>query len=224
MKKTSIFLLAIIPLSGCSLLPSMRVFEKKVPVEQASPAIVESQRQGAKFIEQVSIPSTADPIRALAAIHSVAIPLSSSLGEPKKAITIDSRDEVIAALKKSVLSEQKKADDWKQFAQKYGNKTIEGTGIDLAAPGALLGLVTLAALFIFVPGTLTVALFVIRRAKSTVTQIAQSVEEYAAKNPTAAADLKGRLSSNLDRAEKAVVSEAKKYINPDKVAEAAKPV
>ena len=207
-------LFAAILLSGCSLLPEARVFQKKVPVEEVSPEILEGQRQGAKYIEQVSASPGDDPAKKIEDIHRVAVPLSSSLGEPKKITTVDDRDNVIAALKKANLAEQKKAEDWKKFANKYGGKEIEGTGVDLAAPGAFLGTATIVALFIFVPGTLSVALFVIRRLRLTLQQTVKSVEEFSAENPDAAEKLRRYQSSNLDRDEKKIISQVKKYIKP----------
>ncbi len=198
---------------GC-IMPEARVFQKKVPVEQISPEILEGQRQGAEYIEQKSASPGADPVKTIEEIHAVAAPLSASLGEPEKKVTPDNGEAVIAALKKALIAEQKKADDWKKFSQKYSGIQLEGTGIDLAAPGALLGVGTLIALFIFVPGTLSVALFVMRRLRLTLQQTVKSVEEFAAENPEAAASLKARQSSNLDRAEKAVVAQVKKYIKP----------
>lgn len=198
---------------GC-IMPEARVFQKKVPVEQVSPEILEGQRQGAEYIEQKSASPGADPVKTIEEIHAVAAPLSASLGEPEKKVNPDNGEAVIAALKKALIAEQKKADDWKKFSQKYSGIQLEGTGIDLAAPGALLGVGTLIALFIFVPGTLSVALFVMRRLRLTLQQTVKSVEEFAAENPEAAASLKARQSSNLDRAEKAVVAQVKKYIKP----------
>jgi hypothetical protein len=213
MKKASIFMLLPFLFLGC-IMPEARVFQKKVPVEQISPEILEGQRQGAEYIEQKSASPGADPVKTIEEIHAVAAPLSASLGEPEKKVTPDNGEAVIAALKKALIAEQKKADDWKKFSQKYSGIQLEGTGIDLAAPGALLGVGTLIALFIFVPGTLSVALFVMRRLRLTLQQTVKSVEEFAAENPEAAASLKARQSSNLDRAEKAVVAQVKKYIKP----------
>jgi hypothetical protein len=213
MKRASIFMLLPFLFLGC-IMPEARVFQKKVPVEQISPEILEGQRQGADYIEQKSASPGADPVKTIEEIHAVAAPLSASLGEPEKKVTPDSGEAVIAALKKALIAEQKKADDWKKFSQKYSGIQLEGTGIDLAAPGALLGVGTLIALFIFVPGTLSVALFVMRRLRLTLQQTVKSVEEFAAENPEAAASLKARQSSNLDRAEKAVVAQVKKYIKP----------
>lgn len=211
--KKAVALAFLFLLSGC-LLPEVRVFQKKVPVEQVSPEILEGQRQGAEYIEHKSASPGADPVKTIEEIHAVAAPLSASLGEPAKKITVDDKEIVIASLKKALLAEQKRADDWEKFSQKYAGTQLEGTGIDLAAPGVFLGIGTLIALFIFVPGTLSVALFVMRRLRLTLQQTVKSVEEFAAENPQAAASLKARQSSNLDRAEKAVVAQVKKYIKP----------
>ena len=213
MKKASLFALLPFLFLGC-IMPEARVFQKKVPVEQASPEILEGQRQGAEYIEQKSASPGADPVKTIEEIHAVAAPLSASLGEPAKKITVDDREVVIASLKKALLAEQKRADDWEKFSQKYAGTQLEGTGIDLATPGVFLGVGTLIALFIFVPGTLSVALFVMSRLRLTLQQTVKSVEEFAAENPEAAVSLKARQSSNLDRAEKALVAQVKKYIKP----------
>ena len=217
MKKASLFVLLPFLFLGC-IMPEARVFQKKVPVEQASPEILEGQRQGAEYIEQKSASPGVDPVKTIEEIHAVAAPLSASLGEPAKKITVDDRvddrEVVIASLKKALLAEQKRADDWEKFSQKYAGTQLEGTGIDLATPGVFLGIGTLIALFIFVPGTLSVALFVMRRLRLTLQQTVKSVEEFAAENPEAAVSLKARQSSNLDRAEKALVAQVKKYIKP----------
>lgn len=213
MKKASLFVLLPFLFLGC-IMPEARVFQKKVPVEQASPEILEGQRQGAEYIEQKSASPGADPVKTIEEIHAVAAPLSASLGEPAKKITVDDSEVVIASLKKALLAEQKRADDWEKFSQKYAGTQLEGTGIDLATPGVFLGIGTLIALFIFVPGTLSVALFVMRRLRLTLQQTVKSVEEFAAENPEAAVSLKARQSSNLDRAEKALVAQVKKYIKP----------
>lgn len=214
---TRVFLLAgVLVFSGCSLLPEVRVFQKTVPVEQTAPEILEGQRQGAKYIEQKSATPGADPIKTIADIHSVAVPLSTSLGEPKKPVTVEDKDKVIEALKKANLAEQRKAEDWKKFAQKYGGREIEGTGIDLAAPGAFLSVAGIVALFVFVPGTLTVALFFIRRLRLTLQNTVKSVQEFAEENPEAGAKLLARQSSNLDRSEKKLIGQVKKYVSAPK--------
>ena len=212
--KKAVALTSLLLLTGCSFLPEVRVFQKKVPIEAVSPDVLEGQRQGAEYIEQKSASPGADPVKTIEEIHAVAAPLSASLGEPAKKVSANDKEAVIASLKKALLAEQKKADDWKKFSQKYGGAQLEGTGIDLAAPGALLGVGTLLALFIFVPGTLSVALFVMRRLRLTLQQTVKSVEEFAAENPEAAQKLKAYQSSNLDRAEKAIVKQVKKYTQP----------
>lgn len=202
--------------SGCSLLPEVRVFQKTVPVDTTPAAVIEGQRQGAKFIALKSASPGPDPAKTISEIHQVAVPLSDSLGEPEKKVTLEDKDKVIASLKDAVLAEQKKAADWKKFSQKYAGRELEGTGVDLAAPGALLGVATIVALFIFVPGTLTVALFFIRRLRLTLQNTVKSVQEFAEENPEAGAKLLARQSSNLDRAEKKLIGQVKKYVSAPK--------
>lgn len=220
MKRVAL-ILTIVAMAGCSL-PNWRVFQKKVDPKLAEkpPEQVEAERRGAKYLSLRSIMLEPDVRQQLLDIHAVAEPLSASLGEPAAAVTAEDKDAVIASLRKGILAEQKKAAAWKSFAQKYAGKELEGTGVDLAGIGGGLGLLAIVAACVLVPGFGTLVLFVIRRLRGTVQQMAQSVEEYAVQHPEAAGALKERFSAVMDSAHKQIIKREKQFINWAKVAEA----
>lgn len=217
---SGLLILAVLSLVGCSL-PSWRVGQKTIdPALAEKPASqIEAERAAAEFIELKSAVPEADTVLQLQAIHAVASPLSASLGEPLKPVTIDDRDAVISALQKGILAEQKKTEAWKAFARKYAGKEIEGTGVELAGIGGGLGLLALVAACILVPGFGSLVLFVIKRLRGTVQQFAQGVEEFAAEHPAKAAELKEYLSSAMDRPAKAIVKREKKYLDQGNISE-----
>lgn len=220
--RTALLILLLFVLAGCTL-PSWRVGQKTIDAKMGEkpPAQTESERQGAKFIELKSAKLEADPAQQVADIHAVAVPLSSSLGEPAKTVTLEDKEAVIKSLQAGIRAEQKKADAWKAFAKKYHGTQLEGTGVDLAPWGGGLGLVALLAACVLVPGFGTFVLFVIRRLRGTVQQVAESVEAYSKENPDEAAKLKGYFSAKMDKAHKAIIAREKKYIDWAKVAEKA---
>lgn len=216
------FALVALTFAGCSALPSWRIFQKKIDpklVEKPDKQ-VEAERQAAKYIVLKSAAPFGNPVTQLEEIHSVAVPLSASLGEPAQVIVVQDKDSIIAALHAGMIAEQKKTEAWKAFATKYAGKEIEGTGVDLAPWGGGLGLIGLLAACILVPGFGTLVLFVIKRLRGTVQQISQGVEEYAAANPAAAADLKQKLRGTMDLAHQAIVDREKKFIDWVKVEKA----
>lgn len=214
-KNCSAAVVVMVVLLGCAALPEWRVGQKKVDPKlgQKPPEQIEGERKGADYIEQKSAAPEPDTTGQLADIHEVAGLLSASLGEPEKPVTIEDQAKVIAALRKGLRSEQKKADGWKAFALKYGGKPIEGTGVDLAPWGGGLGLVAIVAACILVPGFGTFVLYVIRRLRGTVQQMAQGVEEFAIEHPEKAAELQEYLSSAMDKPMKAIVKREKKYLD-----------
>lgn len=213
-------LYAVLALAGCAL-PQWRVFKAKIDPKLAEKpaAQIEAERQGAKYIAMVSASPAADPVRQVAEIHQVAVPLSSSLGEPILPIAIKDKDAIIARLQKGIVAEQAKVEKWKAFAQKYAGQSIEGTGVNLAPWGGGAGILLLVAACILVPGFGAFVLFVIRRLRSTVQQMAQGVEEFAIEHPDKASELKEYFSSAMDRATKAIVKREKKYLDRDNLTE-----
>lgn len=193
-------------LAGCAV-PQWRVFQKKVDAEMAQKpaAQVEAERQGAKFIVEASAAISADPAQQIADIHSVAIPLSSSLGEPKKQIKIADQIAVIKALESGLRAEQKKAEAWKAFATKYAGKPLEDTGINLAGPAGILGMVGIIAACIACPAFGYAILRLLPLLWGYFRRTTAAINEFAASNPDAAEQLKDTLSRRMDEAHKALV-------------------
>jgi hypothetical protein len=201
--------------AGCTMLPEWRVGQKKIdPALAEKPAQqVEAERRAAQWLAIHSAMVEPDARQQLLDIHGVASALSASLGEPKEPVAAEDKDAIIAELRRGIRAEQKKAEAWKAFALKYAHKPVEGTGVDLAPWGGGLGLVLIAAACIFVPGFGTLVLFVIRRLRGAVQQIAQGVEEYAIEHPEKAAELKEYLSSAMDRPAKAIMKREKQFLD-----------
>lgn len=217
---------ALLGLTSCSLLPSLRIFQKKIDPSLAEKPKqqVEAERRGAKLIEVKSAAPAPDAVRQVAEIHAIAVPLSASLGEPAQPVRLEDQAEVIAGLEKGLLAAQKKADAWKALARKYAGHTIEGTGLDIAPVGGGFGLLLLVAGCIFVPGFGSLVLFVIRRLRGTVQQVAQGIEQFKAANPDQADALGQFLGTAMDSTHKAIVDREKQFIDWVKVTKAAAPV
>jgi len=218
--RRTLAILSLFALAGCAL-PQWRVFQKQIDPKlgEKSPQQVEAERQGASYLMQKSAVVEPDPANQIQQIHAVATPLSQSLGEPKKPVTIEDKDAVIKELRKGLLNAQKKDEQWQAFARKYAYSELEGTGYNLAGPAGIIGLAAIAAACIFIPGFLTFLLFVIRRMRSGIQQMAQAVEEYQIENPKAAAELKEHLSSTMDTAAKKLVKREKNYLDESNLAE-----
>jgi hypothetical protein len=193
-------------LAGCAL-PQWRVLQKKIDPElaQKPAAQVEAERQGAKFIVEASSVITENPSQQIADIHSVAIPLSASLGEPKKPVVIADQIAVIKALEAGLRAEQKKADAWKAFAVKHAGTPLEGTGINLAGPAGILGLIGIIAACIACPALGYALLRLLPLLWGYFRRTTQAINEFAASNPDAAEKLKEQLSRRMDEAHKALV-------------------
>ena len=211
---------ALLLQTGCQI-PQWRIFQAKVDPKLAEkpPPQVEAERQAAKYIEQKSRSLDADPAQQISDIHDVAAPLSQSLGEPGKRVTIEDKDAIIARLQRQLAEQQKRDDKWRAFARKYAYTELEGTGVNLFEPGLGLGLIGLMAACILIPGFGSLVLFVIKRLRGTVQQIAQSVEEYKIEHPDEAAELEEYLSSAMDTPAKAIVKREKKFLDQSNLAE-----
>jgi len=184
-----------------------RVLQEKIDPELAEKPEkqIEAERQGAQFIRDKSATLEADPEKQVQEIHSVAVPLSDSLGVPKSVIEVDDSQKAIKALERGLLAEQARAEEWKAFAKKYAYKELEDTGVNLFTPTALLGFAGIAALCIFVPGFLTFLLFVIRRMRTGLQQVTQAVEQYKIEKPKEAKVLGEHLSSAMDATTKKLI-------------------
>lgn len=193
---------------GCSM-PKWQVFQKKIEAKdgQKPQIMVEAERRAAKFLAFKSRVVEANPAKQIAEINAVAEPLSESLGEPKEVVTVtEDKDAVIADLRAGVLSQQKQADKWKEFALKYAGKPIEDTGINLAGPAGLLGLVLLIAACIAFPPIGWAILRALPLLWGCFRRMTAAVNELATSNPDAADQLKAKLSVQMDKAHKKLVA------------------
>jgi hypothetical protein len=189
------------------MLPQWRVFQKKVDPKMAEPPAekVEAERRGAALIRDLSASPTPDPVAKVAAIHAVAVPLSASLGEPKQPAAAADQAAVIASLQRGILAEQKKAEQWRAFAQKYAGKEIEGTGVNLAGPAGLVALVAVIALCVAVPPIGYALLRMLPVLWGYFSKTTSAVEEFVTEHKDAGEKLKNTLSRKMDEAQKAIV-------------------
>ena len=201
----AVLAITVLLVAGCAL-PQWRIFQTKVPTDTGpTPAVVEAQRAGAKFIEQKSAAPEANPAKQLAAIHAVATPLSRSLGEPAKPIEHEDTRRTIAGLEKATLDAQAKATAWRDFSRKYGGTALEDTGINLAGPAGLLGLIGIIAACIAFPPIGYLLLRALPVLWGFFRSTTGAVAEFATAHPDAAVDLKATLSRKMDSAHKKLV-------------------
>ena len=191
---------------GCTL-PQWRVFQKKIDptLAETPPEKVEAQRQAAAFIANESGTVGKEPAKQLATINAVAVPLSSSLGEPKKPATATGQREIIAALHRGIAEEQKRAEQWKEFAKKYAGRPIEDTGINLAGPAGLVGLIGVIGLCVAVPPVGYVLLRMLPILWGFFGRTTQAIQQFIESHPESAKDLQGTLSNKMDEAHKRIV-------------------
>lgn len=186
--------------SGCLHLPQLRIFQKKVPTP-IIPIITEAMRETADLI--------ARKIETPVELKAPAIVLSASLGSPDKPIqekTIEKSSSVaVEKLQAGETDKRKKQEKQNSFLNEYEGKNISGTGFNLFGPLAVLGPIGLLAIFVFVPGSLGVCLWFIRRLRGTVSTLAQGVENYREENPEAIKALEDQWGRLQDRAHKSVV-------------------
>jgi len=191
-------------LVGCSL-PELRIFQKKVPVDPGpSTQSVEAQRTAAALIVDLSAQPTADPVGRIAAIHSVAVPLSASLGEPLKRATVFDLPKVIVDTQATVREAQARADKWREFSRKYAGKPLEDTGVNLAGPAGLLGLIGVVAACIAFPTLGWALLRLIPVLWGALKRSASFVESIAERTPELVAEMKADLPQTEDAIRKIV--------------------
>ena len=196
-------------LCGCSL-PQWRVFQKTVPTDTGpAPAVIESQRRAAALIVDLSASLSADPAKQVSDIHAVAVPLSVSLGEPLKRATVFQAPDVVASLRKSSLDAQAKAEKWREFARKHGGAPIEGTGVNLAGPAGLLGLIAVVAACIAFPPIGYVLLRALPVLWGFFRSTTSAISEFTTANPDEGERLKLTLSRKMDAAHKRLVKTRK---------------
>ena len=192
-------------LCGCSL-PQWRVGQKTVPVD-AGPSMqaVESQRRAAALIVDLSASLSSDPGKQVADIHAVAVPLSVSLGEPLKRATVFQAPDVVTALRKSSLDAQAKADRWREFSRKYAGTALEDTGVNLAGPAGLLGLIGVVAACIAFPPIGYILLRALPVLWGFFRSTTSAISEFTTANPDEGERLKLTLSRKMDAAHKRLV-------------------
>ena len=196
-------------LCGCSL-PQWRVFQKTVPTDTGpAPAVIESQRRAAALIVDLSASLSADPAKQVSDIHAVAVPLSVSLGEPLKRATVFQAPDVVASLRKSSLDAQAKAEKWREFARKHGGTPLEGTGVNLAGPAGLLGLIAVVAACVAFPPIGYVLLRALPVLWGFFRSTTSAISEFTTSNPDEGERLKLTLSRKMDAAHKRLVKTRK---------------
>ena len=196
-------------LCGCSL-PNWRVWQKTVPTDTGpAPAVIEAQRQGARFIERKSAAPEANPTKQLAAIHAVAQPLSRSLGEPAKPVADDDTRRTIEGLERATIDAQAKAEKWREFARKYAGTPLEGTGVNLAGPTGILALIAVIAACVAFPPIGYLLLRALPVLWGFFRSTTSAISEFTASNPDEGERLKLTLSRKMDAAHKRLVKTRK---------------
>lgn len=192
--------------TGCAL-PQWRVFQKKIDPKLAEKpaAQIEAEKRSAALIADLSATPSANPVARIAEIHAIAVPLSASLGEPLKRATVFEAPAVIAESRAGLLAAQARAEQWKTFARKYAGTPLEDTGLNLAGPAGLLGVVGIAAACIACPAFGYLLLRVLPLLWGFFSRTTSAVAEFAQANPQAATELADTLSIKMDAAHKALV-------------------
>ncbi len=198
--------LILVAVSSCAL-PQWRVFQTTVPKEDANtpPATKESQKRAAKYIAVRTAPPVPNAGQTLADVHEVAVSLSSSLGEPAKAVTVADQAAVIAELSAGLKAKDNQLEKWQAFGRKYGGKPLEETGINLAGPAGLLGLVAVVALCIAVPPIGFALLRWLPILWGYFRKSTAAISEFARANPDAGEKLAVTLGDKFDSAQKRLV-------------------
>lgn len=206
----TVVILSLCAVSSCAL-PQWRVFQKKIDpkVAEKPAAQIEAERRAAAYLRDVSAAPAPDTVAQVAQIHSVAMPLASSLGEPKSPVTPADQAAIIAELRAGKLAEQKKAEQWKAFAQKYAGQPLEDTGINLAGPAGLLALAGVVAACIACPAFGYMLLRMLPLLWGYFRRTTSAVSEFAAAHPAAGEQLKATLSRKMDTAHKTLVQRHK---------------
>lgn len=192
--------------TGCAL-PQWRFFQAKVPATMSEkPARqIEGEKQGAALIRELTAPPVADAGHTVQQVHAVAVDLAASLGEPAQPVRIEDQAAVIAALRSGLVAKERQLEQWKQFGRKYGGTTLEDTGINLAGPAGLLGLIAVVALCVAVPPVGYALLRVLPVLWGFFRSTTRAVSDFAQARPEAGEELKVQLSRRMDRAHKKLV-------------------
>lgn len=191
--------------AGCQV-AQWRVFQKKVDGKEGEkPAVqVEGEKRAAAYIVARTTPPVADPAGAVQDVHQVATGLSSSLGQPAKPVTLEDKDAVIATLLAGLKAKDAQLDRWREFGRKYAGTPLEDTGINLAGPAGLVGLLAVVAACVFIPGFGWVLLRLLPVLWAALKRAVSAFEAVASRAPEAVAAIKSALPQKEDGARKAV--------------------
>lgn len=203
-----------------------RVFQKKVDgADAVKPAAqVEGEKRAAAYIVARTTPPVADPVKAVVDVNQVATGLSASLGQPAQPVKAEDKDAVIATLAAGLKAKDAQLDKWRAFGRKYAGTPLEDTGINLAGPAGLLGLVAVVAACVFVPGFGYVLLRLVPVLWGMVKRMAAGIESFAVDAPEQGKVLKeAYLSRKMNEVDKRIVKQRKKAIRPDEIISAATP-
>lgn len=216
----------ILAFCNCSL-PNWRVFQKTVDSRDGQKPVVQVQgeRRAAAYIVARTTPPVPDPAVAVVDVQSVAQGLSASLGQPDVPVTLEDKDQVIAALRAGNMAKDKQLDKWKEFARKYAGKPLEDTGINLAGPAGILGLVGIMAACVACPAIGYALLRVIPLLWGFFRATTSAIGEFTRERPDAGSELATKLRGKMDQAHKSLVKiRASKVRIPESVSHAPFPV
>jgi hypothetical protein len=186
-------------LSGCSLLPEIRVGQAKVPsVPEEHPMKAEGERQAGEYLATTVVD---EPQR------DVAVALSTSLGVPKA--TVIEPDKIVTNLRKGQIRDREVQQKFEDKIEKYAGKDIEDTGWNITGSLGGLGMIAIIAACIFIPGFGSLMLFVFRRLRNTTKQLVSGISNFETADPEGAAKLKDYLSKNMDRSQKLLIRKLK---------------
>jgi hypothetical protein len=205
---TALALALVLLMSGCASvgLESKRLFQDKVP-EPAVKKVEEDIKVAADHLAR----HVEEPQEAA----DVSFALSQRVGPPKA--PNDSVEAVKSLLRKGSESYEKEVEENNKWLDKREGVKLEGTGLSVWGTGGLLvGVVALGVLILvpaFIPLAIQIVQVIAGTSRSvlthTVTNIKDAVEEFNAKNPEAAEELKQILSKRMDAKEKAIIKKAK---------------
>lgn len=199
-------LLPLLLLTACAL-PQWRVFQRRVPAtESAKPAPQEEgERRAAAYIHEATRPPVPDAAATVEKVHQVAAGLRSSLGEPAQPVRVADYEAVLRELREGIRQRDEQLERWKAFGRKHGGIALEGTGLNLAGPAGLAGLVGVVALCVAVPPVGYALLRLLPVLWGFFRSTTRAVADFAAARPDAASELKAQLSRRMDRAHKRLV-------------------
>lgn len=191
---------------GCQA-PRWMVGQKKVPTAESAPPIVttEAQKKGAAFIRNRTRPPVADPKKVVEEVHEVASGLVASLGEPKDQPTVEDYAKTVAALQQGLQAKDAQLERWREFGRKYGGKPLEDTGINLAGPAGLVGLLAVIALCVAFPSIGYLVLRLLPVLWGYFRRTTEAISEFATGNPDAGRRLATTLGNKMDRVHKKLV-------------------